>query len=219
MCSKRVPRVRIPISPPAYTRAREARSIRGLAPHPTRRGGRVVECGGLENRFTRNPGNEGSNPSSSASAKHEVRRLRVWPFRFWYICWHAKRHGFGENASNAGSAIGKDAKHPTTGGRATGQERERETETRGAGASRHWRGRTRQDGKQGAGARGQARPRPHQQALARANASPWRRTRSGTSKSALKCASVSRSSFLPVANIRPDFTNTRRSISGMMSSG
>ena len=37
------------------------------APHPTRRGGRVVECGGLENRFTRNPGDEGSNPSSSAS--------------------------------------------------------------------------------------------------------------------------------------------------------
>lgn len=32
-----------------------------------RRGGRAVECGGLENRFTRNPGNEGSNPSSSAS--------------------------------------------------------------------------------------------------------------------------------------------------------
>ena len=26
----------------------------------------MVECGGLENRFTRNPGNEGSNPSSSA---------------------------------------------------------------------------------------------------------------------------------------------------------
>lgn len=34
---------------------------------PMRRGGRVVECGGLENRFARNPGNEGSNPSSSAS--------------------------------------------------------------------------------------------------------------------------------------------------------
>ena len=33
----------------------------------SRRGGRAVECGGLENRFTRNPGNEGSNPSSSAS--------------------------------------------------------------------------------------------------------------------------------------------------------
>ncbi len=26
----------------------------------------MVECGGLENRFARNPGNEGSNPSSSA---------------------------------------------------------------------------------------------------------------------------------------------------------
>ena len=33
---------------------------------PLRRGGRVVECGGLENRFTGNPGDEGSNPSSSA---------------------------------------------------------------------------------------------------------------------------------------------------------
>lgn len=32
-----------------------------------RRGGRVVECGGLENRFTGIPGDEGSNPSSSAS--------------------------------------------------------------------------------------------------------------------------------------------------------
>ena len=27
----------------------------------------MVECGGLENRFARNPGNEGSNPSSSAT--------------------------------------------------------------------------------------------------------------------------------------------------------
>ena len=34
---------------------------------PKRRGGRVVECGGLENRFTGAPGDEGSNPSSSAS--------------------------------------------------------------------------------------------------------------------------------------------------------
>ena len=31
-----------------------------------RRGGRVVECGGLENRLPGNPGYEGSNPSSSA---------------------------------------------------------------------------------------------------------------------------------------------------------
>ena len=32
MCSKRVPRVRIPISPPDYSRAPEARFIRGFAP-------------------------------------------------------------------------------------------------------------------------------------------------------------------------------------------
>ena len=32
-----------------------------------RRGGRVVECGGLENRLAGIPGYEGSNPSSSAS--------------------------------------------------------------------------------------------------------------------------------------------------------
>ena len=31
-----------------------------------RRGGRVVECGGLENRLARNPGHGGSNPPSSA---------------------------------------------------------------------------------------------------------------------------------------------------------
>ncbi len=37
--------------------------------HPMRRGGRVVECGGLENRFTGIPGDEGSNPSSSARVK------------------------------------------------------------------------------------------------------------------------------------------------------
>ena len=33
-----------------------------------RRGGRAVECGGLENRFTGEPGNQGSNPCLSASA-------------------------------------------------------------------------------------------------------------------------------------------------------
>ena len=31
-----------------------------------RRGGRAVECGGLENRFTGEPGNQGSNPCLSA---------------------------------------------------------------------------------------------------------------------------------------------------------
>ena len=35
--------------------------------HSLRRGGRVVECGGLENRLPGVPGYEGSNPSSSAS--------------------------------------------------------------------------------------------------------------------------------------------------------
>lgn len=32
------------------------------------KGGRAAECGGLENRFAHNMGNEGSNPSPSASA-------------------------------------------------------------------------------------------------------------------------------------------------------
>ena len=34
----------------------------------------MVECGGLENRFARNPGNEGSNPSSSARAILQARQ-------------------------------------------------------------------------------------------------------------------------------------------------
>ncbi len=41
-----------------------------------RRGGRVVECGGLENRFTSVPGNEGSNPSSSARTTNAPHRER-----------------------------------------------------------------------------------------------------------------------------------------------
>ena len=71
--AKSVSGVRIPISPPELSR----RNLYGNAffiqsalktgrLHPMRRGGRVVECGGLENRFTGNPGDEGSNPSSSA---------------------------------------------------------------------------------------------------------------------------------------------------------
>ena len=60
---KSVSRVQIPDSPPvAYSAAR----LSGAPIHPTRRGGRVVECGGLENRLSGNPGYEGSNPSSSA---------------------------------------------------------------------------------------------------------------------------------------------------------
>ena len=60
---KSVSRVQIPDSPPvAYSAAR----LSGAPIHPTRRGGRVVECGGLENRLPGVPGYEGSNPSSSA---------------------------------------------------------------------------------------------------------------------------------------------------------
>ena len=60
--AKSVSGVRIPISPPELSR----RNLYGNAffiqsalktgrLHPMRRGGRVVECGGLENRFTGNP--------------------------------------------------------------------------------------------------------------------------------------------------------------------
>ena len=42
----------------------------------------MVECGGLENRFTRNPGDEGSNPSSSASnVKARVARAFLLPLQ------------------------------------------------------------------------------------------------------------------------------------------
>lgn len=34
--------------------------------------GRAAECGGLENRFTGTPGNEGSNPSPSARNCHDL---------------------------------------------------------------------------------------------------------------------------------------------------
>lgn len=34
--------------------------------------GRAAECGGLENRFTGTPGNEGSNPSPSARSCHDL---------------------------------------------------------------------------------------------------------------------------------------------------
>ena len=37
-----------------------------VAQSGTWKGGRAAECGGLENRFTGAPGDEGSNPSSSA---------------------------------------------------------------------------------------------------------------------------------------------------------
>ena len=47
---------------------------------PLRRGGRVVECGGLENRFTGNPGDEGSNPSSSARNLKALASARAFSF-------------------------------------------------------------------------------------------------------------------------------------------
>ena len=39
----------------------------------------MVECGGLENRFTRIPGDEGSNPSSSAS------KVKARPARAFFV--------------------------------------------------------------------------------------------------------------------------------------
>ena len=42
---------------------------------PLRRGGRVVECGGLENRYVGSPGVGGSNPPLSALAsRYQARR-------------------------------------------------------------------------------------------------------------------------------------------------
>ena len=45
----------------------------------SRRGGRVVECGGLENRYVGNPGVGGSNPPLSAAMSHR-RFLARWGF-------------------------------------------------------------------------------------------------------------------------------------------
>lgn len=41
--------------------------------------GRAAECGGLENRFTGTPGNEGSNPSPSARVSN--------PFCAGHLAW------------------------------------------------------------------------------------------------------------------------------------
>ena len=40
----------------------------------------MVECGGLENRFTGNPGDEGSNPSSSARKLKALANARAFSF-------------------------------------------------------------------------------------------------------------------------------------------
>jgi hypothetical protein len=41
-----------------------------------RRGGRVVECGGLENRYVGNPGVGGSNPPLSALSGYRLQQER-----------------------------------------------------------------------------------------------------------------------------------------------
>src|SRR5829696_2258233 len=46
-----------------------------------RRGGRVVECGGLENRYVGNPGVGGSNPPLSAGPGFAGLRLSAFPRR------------------------------------------------------------------------------------------------------------------------------------------
>src|SRR3954447_21538694 len=57
---------RVPSATRPPLRAQRAVYPLPLPPSP-RRGGRAVECGGLENRFAGSPGDEGSNPSPSAS--------------------------------------------------------------------------------------------------------------------------------------------------------
>ena len=47
-------------------------------PDRSRRGARVVESGGLENRCTGNPGTEGSNPSPSAITVNSADLLGIW---------------------------------------------------------------------------------------------------------------------------------------------
>jgi hypothetical protein len=49
-----------------------------------RRGGRVVECGGLENRYVGNPGVGGSNPPLSAPKGHRFSECiqNLWPEAF-----------------------------------------------------------------------------------------------------------------------------------------
>ena len=52
----------------------------------------MVECGGLENRFTCNPGNEGSNPSSSArdaAAPRQGRFFAPWGRGFEPMRWNS----------------------------------------------------------------------------------------------------------------------------------
>ena len=56
-----------------------------------RRGGRVVECGGLENRYVGNPGVGGSNPPLSAEARRCAACRTLRPSG--YACQHTPACG------------------------------------------------------------------------------------------------------------------------------
>ena len=66
-----------------------------------RRGGRVVECGGLENRFARNPGNEGSNPSSSARVTTALATAGAFSFPRNFQGFEPMRWNSGPQGKNA----------------------------------------------------------------------------------------------------------------------
>lgn len=53
----------------------------------------MVECGGLENRFTGAPGDEGSNPSSSAILLEKAPNNGSF-FSFWAHLNNAQEEGF-----------------------------------------------------------------------------------------------------------------------------
>jgi hypothetical protein len=60
-----------------------------------RRGGRVVECGGLENRYVGNPGVGGSNPPLSAEARRRLERAARFALKGSLL---ASRLGVGRQA-------------------------------------------------------------------------------------------------------------------------
>ena len=58
----------------------------------------MVECGGLENRFTGAPGDEGSNPSSSARKLEALANAGAFLFsgQFRYYFWVFKKESIHE---------------------------------------------------------------------------------------------------------------------------